>query len=470
MKRYLLSALSIFVYTILIAQTDNNEYERTNGYEKGTFINNKKKGIWEYYDNPGELALKINYDNGELLFLKKDTIPYVVKQNGHWVNAVPDKQPRYVGSMEGFYDILRSKIKYPMFWESPEKTGTAYIEFEISAKGKLNNIEIKNKVYPPLTQNLENAIKEIPDTWFAAILNNQKYSTRFSLPVIFQMSVNDQPINPEPTSVLDESELNMATQLKPLIMDFNFHSYDYYNGHNSFMTKSTTPGFRFDENKKYFFDKADLICDSAHAEKYCMYKYNDQGSDAGIKTTYNVNGTIRLVAEYSGFIKSVREGLEKEYFNDGKIMYSAEYKNGKRNGQLISYYPSGEVRRKDVFADDKFVSGNCYTVTGADTVHYDFEVIPQFVGGEIQLVKFIQNNLQYPANARVNGVEGIAYISFKVDVDGSIIYPRIVKPSDTDLSMEAMRVVMKLSKWKPGLRDGKAIVTEFNLPINFKLQ
>ena len=40
-------------------------------FEKGKIKNGNKSGVWMYYDTPNELALKIDYTSGQLLFLKK---------------------------------------------------------------------------------------------------------------------------------------------------------------------------------------------------------------------------------------------------------------------------------------------------------------------------------------------------------------------------------------------------------------
>lgn len=55
-----------------------------NQYERGKFKEGEKTGVWEYYDRPGELALKINYTTSQLLYLKPDTSWYAVKINDDW--------------------------------------------------------------------------------------------------------------------------------------------------------------------------------------------------------------------------------------------------------------------------------------------------------------------------------------------------------------------------------------------------
>ena len=46
---------------------------------------------------------------------------------------------------------------------------------------------------------------------------------------------------------------------------------------------------------------------------------------------------------------------------------------------------------------------------------------------------------------------------------------KILKGIGTGCDDEAIRVVGKMPKWKPGMNGGKKVKVMFNLPINFKI-
>lgn len=103
-------------------------------------------------------------------------------------------------------------------------------------------------------------------------------------------------------------------------------------------------------------------------------------------------------------------------------------------------------------------------------VFISVEQMPQFPGGEAELMKWISTHIKYPAIAMENNVQGKVVVQFVVTRDGSIGEVKIARGKDPDLDKEAMRVVKTLPKFIPGKMNGQAVNVWYTLPINFKLQ
>jgi TonB family protein len=97
------------------------------------------------------------------------------------------------------------------------------------------------------------------------------------------------------------------------------------------------------------------------------------------------------------------------------------------------------------------------------------ENMPEFPGGDLGLMKYIQKNVKYPAIAKEYYITGKVYVSFIVDKKGSVTNVKIVRGVDKNLDAEAMRVVKSLPKYKPGLQRGEPVRVMFTIPINFTL-
>lgn len=125
------------------------------------------------------------------------------------------------------------------------------------------------------------------------------------------------------------------------------------------------------------------------------------------------------------------------------------------------------------------------------------EVLPQFPGGETELMGWLARNVKYPSEAIEYGVQGRIFVQFVVEKDGNISDIKIAKVSDgraivvtaykakddspeelnkeneekglKALQDESIRVVKAMPKWKPGTNKGKPVRCYFNLPIMFRL-
>ena len=60
-------------------------------------------------------------------------------------------------------------------------------------------------------------------------------------------------------------------------------------------------------------------------------------------------------------------------------------------------------------------------------------------------------------------------VSFVVDKDGSVAEVTVVKPVHKLFNDEAVRLIRKMPKWEPGMKDGSPVRCRYLLPVNFSL-
>lgn len=108
-------------------------------------------------------------------------------------------------------------------------------------------------------------------------------------------------------------------------------------------------------------------------------------------------------------------------------------------------------------------------VENADVPLEKVDQMPQFPGGEREMLRFIKNNLRYPLSAQDNGVQGTVIINFVVDREGKIINVKIVKGIGYGCDEESLRVIQKMPPWNPGKQRGQAVLVSFTMPIRFVL-
>lgn len=83
---------------------------------------------------------------------------------------------------------------------------------------------------------------------------------------------------------------------------------------------------------------------------------------------------------------------------------------------------------------------------------------------------FIAENLVYPPAAIEKNIQGIAYVRFTVNIDGTITDLAIVRDIGYGCGEAAMAVVSKMPPWQPGYRQGQPVKVSYTLPIRFSLE
>ena len=95
---------------------------------------------------------------------------------------------------------------------------------------------------------------------------------------------------------------------------------------------------------------------------------------------------------------------------------------------------------------------------------------PGYPGGEEARISYLQQNIKYPEEAKELGIQGKVFVTFVVEVDGSITDVRVLRGIGGGCDEEAIRVVKSMPKWVPGKQRGVPVRVQFNLPIKFTLQ
>lgn len=105
-----------------------------------------------------------------------------------------------------------------------------------------------------------------------------------------------------------------------------------------------------------------------------------------------------------------------------------------------------------------------------EVYEYDYvDVQPSFPGGNLELIKYINQSRRYPPDAYSRGIEGRVMCSFIVNPDGSISDIRIIKGVEHSLNCEAVRLISEMPRWEAGRVNNEAVAVHCLLPIPFRL-
>lgn len=94
-------------------------------------------------------------------------------------------------------------------------------------------------------------------------------------------------------------------------------------------------------------------------------------------------------------------------------------------------------------------------------------VMPEYIGGYIAMERFLAKEIDYPIFAKERDIEGTVYMSFIVNLDGSISDVTVVRGIGFGCDEEALHAVKKMKNWIPGRQNNVPVRVKLTIPIKF---
>lgn len=198
---------------------------------------------------------------------------------------------------------------------------------------------------------------------------------------------------------------------------------------------------------------------------------NKLSGKVNLALTIGSNGKIRRVKVLLGLRDGSSDSLAKALYKL-EAFQPAKYNN--RDAKFQQQI-SVDFNYNSLIVYDKLPNNKIYNLklSMPDSIKETFakvEEMPEFPGGAIEMMKFIQKNIKYPTSLNDSGIKGKCYLRFIVGADGNIYNVEVLKGVNMcpECDSEAVRVVKSMPKWKPGSQNGHSVSVFFNLPINFE--
>jgi periplasmic protein TonB len=107
-------------------------------------------------------------------------------------------------------------------------------------------------------------------------------------------------------------------------------------------------------------------------------------------------------------------------------------------------------------------SGNGLAITT------ELDNLPEFPGGIKKFYEYVGNNFEKPELESGTSIKVLMY--FVIEKDGSMTDIKVLRNPGYGMDKEAIRVLKSLkTKWKPGIKDGQKMRTQYTLPITVQM-
>ncbi|MDD4967984.1 MAG: energy transducer TonB [Paludibacter sp.] len=103
-----------------------------------------------------------------------------------------------------------------------------------------------------------------------------------------------------------------------------------------------------------------------------------------------------------------------------------------------------------------------------DSVYNFVDKMPQFPGGEKEVVAFLSKTMVYPEEAMKKNEHGKVVVQFVIGKTGKVENAKVLRGVSKELDAEALRVVGLLPDWTPGEQNGEKVAVYRIIPILFQ--
>ncbi len=222
---------------------------------------------------------------------------------------------------------------------------------------------------------------------------------------------------------------------------------------------------------KPVFDEAEgFNASSALVKLDGKYQLINEKGDFLIKSEYDTlyrsgSYVIYHLSSNYGILDSLGIQLSEPIFDKVDGFYKGNF-TVKKDGKWVAWSLDGSFKEIE---DLVFVNPDEFPVFGSNCLEMkDLEEKKEC--STKSLLMSIYKNIQYPAFARKNEIQGTVVIGFLVKSDGSLTDFELLKDVGGGCGEEALRVVKLLKVYHPPMMEGSPVTMKFVLPVKYRLE
>lgn len=459
--------------------------------------------------------------------------PPVKKEVTEDIFVVVEEQPEFPGGLDAMMKFLADSIVYPAEAKEKGIQGRVICNFVVMNDGSISDVEIVRGVDPVIDAEAVRVLESMPN-WKPGKQRGQAVNVRFTLPVVFRLNAssdsNDDTSERVESKVIidelmtDEAALSVSAGIRQTYIfpggDGEFLRYisqnirypviAQENGIQGLIT--ATLRFRSDGNIGSVHAKPDsgdeamlskevlrVLTSMPNWEKapslLVSGKVTDSHSNPLRGASVIIKGTNEgTISDSNGSFQlkvPSKEGSLVISFVGYKTVELALNRLSNLNGETTTEIPVVfRLQGDNIEPYAGPTPDNAVVVVGygsakaatniappppprrnsSDEIFMVVEEQPEFPGGNEALMKYISDNIKYPADAVSKGIQGRVITNFVVEKDGTLTDVQVARGVDPSLDKEAIRLIESMPRWIPGKQRGEVIRVRFALPVVFRLQ
>ncbi|HEY0030032.1 MAG TPA: energy transducer TonB [Bacteroidia bacterium] len=302
-----------------------------------------------------------------------------------------EQMPSFPGGEPALYQYLHDKIKYPTAEKEAGVSGKCYVSFVVEIDSTISQVKILKGVTNGPGCDIEAmcVVSGMPK-WIPGKQNGKPVRVQFVLPVKFTLQSKKVPAGTGP--------------------DFGRRCNSASLTDTMFLSASSVRCARAEAD----FYRIAAEQDGAYLIKEMDFKTN---LPQGIFMSNSLDSLVKN-GKGSNYVNG-KKSSEGNYENDKQKDVWTIWRKGVRDSLVVNCRVDGTYENIYIPVD--------YAFNTKYKTWYPIVVMPQYPGGEKEMMSFIQQNVRYPSFEKNHLIIGTCYVTFVVEKNGTLTDVRVLK-------------------------------------------
>ena len=360
------------------------------------------------------------------------------------VFQVVEEQPEFPGGMKEMAKYIQSNLRYPEAAAKVSAEGKAFVQFVVKADGTISDVQIMRSSGNKALDDEALRVVSVMPKWKPAMSKGEAVNVKFVLPVVFKQQKEAPVIELRGGSAAVNKEHNAA-----FVVDGELYEGDIA-----------------DINSQEIESITVVKKEQLSAEE--IEKYNAGDRDGVIFITMKKSQKVEAVENKPEKMPEFPGGQQEmmKYLSTN-TKYPKEARDAEVMGKVFVRFL---VQKDGTIAEASVLKGEYSKyVYSAEAISLKNHIAQK----EEELAKLtadgVSDNILKRRAMELAELNVQAYSSIEKNGGRTEVKVAAGDAAVKALETEALRVVQGMPAWKPAMNDGKAVATQFVLPITFRL-
>ncbi len=158
------------------------------------------------------------------------------------------------------------------------------------------------------------------------------------------------------------------------------------------------------------------------------------------------------------------EFLSYSYYESGELKAIKPIVDGKFEGELISFYPDGTLRRREFFENGKSVGGVCFDMDGKILPYEPFMKFAE-LRGQQDAAEFVDGYSSFIFRTKKSALLEEVKVILNINQHGKLVGYKFEGEADKGTKERVDYVLRQMPDWHPAIVESVYVPMDFELTI-----